>query len=386
MISPFALLLLPMVFCGYAVAQDAGNAAPQNNASIRRLRAITEKNFVLLSWQDNPDMPGPYVVYRSLEPFSAATLAKAQKLGEIAAGVGTYTDSPPPGVGWYYLVLVLDAEGIPQIVFEPMQTMTAIAISVEASDFAAAPTPIAPAATPPIAAEPAAVEPPIVPPKPEVPSVPPPVAASPPKQSEMREDAEVKAALAPSPAKTETPTAPTAPLVAKYLSPPPPLPPKFDIQERTAPLPYFVFGSLEGKATTMPPSSIADSELDPTISKAAAILLSKASVAEMSVPEIKLLEDPKEKASTLSGDLPSIAKAMIANRDWPWAITALNAFLESERSPTEVACARYYLGINLIESGKPEDGLYELLQARDKYPIETRFWIDYAIRIINSRR
>ena len=104
----------------------------QEGPAISHLRAMVETPAITLTWEDSPSGAPFYVVYRGFKAFSRETMAGAQRLGVVASGIESFTDTPPRGVDWYYLVLAMGPDGRPVQVFTGLETTTEKALKLPA--------------------------------------------------------------------------------------------------------------------------------------------------------------------------------------------------------------------------------------------------------------
>lgn len=119
------LLLAPLAAAG----QDAAApAAPY----VSGLAAESAGGQVKLAWKDAPGAAGACLVYRHGEPITARTLQDARPVGRVAAGTGTFLDTPPEGASWYYAVIVEDASGLLHPVIIPFRNVTMVPVAVRA--------------------------------------------------------------------------------------------------------------------------------------------------------------------------------------------------------------------------------------------------------------
>lgn len=105
---------------------------------VGHLRASVSGCSVELSWQAAAAPTKGYAIYRSSLPFDSDSYAKAEIIGSVGAMEPAFVDSPPAGTPWFYLVLPLDADGRPVVVFQAGENMTAAGISIEGANEGAA--------------------------------------------------------------------------------------------------------------------------------------------------------------------------------------------------------------------------------------------------------
>jgi hypothetical protein len=112
---------------------SAGTAAVPAAVFVSRLKAEAVDYQVKLTWVDSPDVKGTYIVYRSTEEISAQNLSGATVAGSVAAGVGSFIDTPPDRRGWFYAVLVRDASGKLYSLLVPFRNKTSAPVTPETS-------------------------------------------------------------------------------------------------------------------------------------------------------------------------------------------------------------------------------------------------------------
>ena len=421
-----------------------------------RLRVAIKENLTILTWLDSPDIKGRYVVYRSEEALRADNFPTATRLGDIASGAQTYTDTPPDSKPYFYGVFALAEDGSPYQVFLPTKNCTAAGVSVgKAAPISATAKPAsAPSVTSPSTASPSTAAP---------------LAAAPPAATK---------AAGPLPAQTAAPShsfvsalaakpkgdailitykaSPKsrlvlyrgttqilgaadlldATLVAAFVDkdgsfadfPVPGVEYYYAIlgeedlkagrislsagvnslvepaqvraaaistgfaetppASRTPPLPYFLmedkaFG--DGSALPFDEGPPPSRPVSPETEKAINALLAKAPAIQPSMPAPSTLQ---EELSAPSGGedyaLSLIVSDRIAARDWAGAADQLRKYLSLNRGPAASARARFYLGESLAFTGSTREAFFEFLSARERYPIETKPWIEYVLSTLHS--
>jgi hypothetical protein len=402
------LLALLALYAPHQLGAQA--AATDKPPSPSRLRAAIEGATIELSWNDAPSGAAGYAIYRSLAPFSKEAPPLSQLVGTAAPGKGAFVDKPPAGQEWYYLVLAVNEKGQPWPVFERMNTMTIVGLSVAAAESPQAKTPApaasaAPSATTakqaaPVAAKPQvstaaapsaglstaplALSPPT--PKPQTAQTQAPqTQAAPPKAAPTVQPKIIAAAgsrNAPSRlAEAETEAVEKKPAETEAENPPPePAPVSGPVRE--APLPAYLYASGDfgngGQATTP-----GETKLGSEAAKAISSLTRRVKAdSGPRLPEMRILQGGSREArpaGDASQTIAGIAKDMGASSDWGRGRDRLAALLSSGLGPEEAALAHYYLGIALVRLGTLREGLFEFLQAQGNYPLETKPWIDYVI-------
>lgn len=365
--AALVLLILIGLGCGTALAADelAGASQGVEKPSVSRLRAAIEGDSIVLSWNGSGNSGTACIVYRSRTPFSPETMEKAQRLGSVDAGAGQYSDSPPAGMDWYYLVLVLDKDGLPAQVFLPMQTMTKVPLRIELPANVGKTETAPPSPTRNVKAEAPRMES-------QAGKQASQVAAPPPAQEKIADSLK--------PASLETEKAAEKPVALPLPGDNIPV----DVDERDAPLPIFLFNS--GIPTSNAQDDLAHGEaasLDPEAEKAAQALLAAGREGGPPPPSIQVI--PARDAVAGEDDLVLIAQGIMKGRDWASGRDRLKAYLEGRHAELDKARASYYLGICLVELGSLDEGIYHLLRARDAFPVEAKPWIDYATDLLGGR-
>ena len=338
------------------------------------LRAAIREDAIILSWIDSPLEAKAYVIYRSETAFSEAPLSGTTSIAVVAPGKGSFVDHPPQGRFFFYAVAAISVDGQVAYRYVPSENATTVAISSEAALATITPSPAAavspspaaipsapvaaaPAATPPVAAAPAVQAPPAA--KPEPPA---PVQAEPPVAVAM-------------------PSAPVeVPLPAKVVVVAEPPKAEAAVTSRSSPLPAFVYGTEAAPAR----EAIAgqDGSLPPEMAKALDQLQEGAEEASArSIPSIRFLQRQPQ-----AGDSATIllaAESLLTAGDWPGAIAMLRTLLLGRAGKAEKTQAHYYLGLALAYQGSYRDALFELLDARADYPVETKPWIDFIVESLS---
>jgi hypothetical protein len=439
-----ALALLAALVLSTAVAQSQGPAAnplgSAKNSAIETasapfpasLRSSVKENLVILSWADAPGFKGRYVVYRSEVAFDESSFPTAMRLGDIASGSQTYTDTPPDSKPYFYAVFSLAKDGTPNQVFVADGNATSIGVSIGQAA-AAAPSPFAVVAVNPdstIKAQ--AALPPLsqafvsaIAAKAKGDAIVITYKTSPKSQLVLYRgtapivgvadlldatlvtaftdkdgsfadypvpgveyyyailgEEDLKAGRINIAAGVNSLTRPVQVPVAAVSSGFAETPPA----SRTPPLPYFLLedgGSSDstvlsqdgGPPTVRPVSSETE--------KAIATLLAKFPQVKLAIPATSIL--PEELSSPSGGEdyaLSLIVTDKMAVKDWTAAADQLRKYLSLNRGPRASARARFYLGEALAFSGFSRDAFFELLSAREFYPIETKPWIEYILSIL----
>jgi hypothetical protein len=125
------LALVALAAACPAGAQQGTTAGSRSDSPVfvSRLKAEPVDYQVKLTWVDSPDVKGTYVVYRSVEEISAQTLSRATIVGSVAAGVGSFIDTPPDRRGWFYAVLIRDDAGTLYSLLVPFRNKTSTAVT-----------------------------------------------------------------------------------------------------------------------------------------------------------------------------------------------------------------------------------------------------------------
>ena len=114
---------------------SAGSPASPETATVfvSRLKAEPVDYQVKLTWIDSPDLKGTCVVYRSAQEITTQSLARAQVIGSVSTGTGSYVDTPPDRSGWYYAVLIRDTAGNLYPILVPFRNKTSEPVSPQTS-------------------------------------------------------------------------------------------------------------------------------------------------------------------------------------------------------------------------------------------------------------
>jgi len=84
--------------------------------------------------------------------------------------------------------------------------------------------------------------------------------------------------------------------------------------------------------------------------------------------------------------LSSVVSGPFAARNWDAAREEFVRFLTLPRNPEIVGRARFYLGQCYYFLNRPEDGLFEFLAVRDRYPAEAMEWIQASLDMMKDKR
>ncbi|MBL8967661.1 MAG: hypothetical protein JNG85_11685 [Spirochaetaceae bacterium] len=418
-------ILLLATFTPVAQEPAAAGAATGGSEAVfapfpSRLRVAVREGKVVLSWEDSPEAFSRYAVYRSKEPMDGSdSFAKAERLGEAAAGAATYVDSPEGGIAYFYLVLAVGEDGEPYRVFIPGKNTTLSAVSV-------------PAAAPIVveAPKPAAVVPPAVTG----------IAAS------LREDAVLVSYRANEKAKRLVLYRGSAPildtaglleavLVASFeaaesgiIDYPVPgvdywyaLIPEDELRagriliekgknstaaavkipaglyrvglpettplSRTPPLPAFLLErplSGTGELPSLPPNP-APKELSVEAAKAASSLLALAPSSVERRPPLRVLaEESRAPSGGEDYALGLIVKEKLLKGDFAGGAEQLRKYLSLNRSAKAATRARFYLGEALAYQGAYRESFFEFLLARESYAAETTPWLEYLVGVLGE--
>ena len=426
--------LITLLFIAVFASRQGATAQSKVLPYPSHLRASAKENLVILSWTDSPDTKGKYIVYRSDKIINAGNLSSSTRLGDISSGSQTYTDTPPDSTPYFYAVFALADDGMPYLVYVPMNTTTTIGISVGlASPIVPSPTasPSLKTTSGTIYAQTATSAAPsafvsAIKAKTKGDAIVISYEASPKSQLVLyrgtkplvgaadllnasliaaftdkdgrfadypvpgvdyyyailgEEDLKAgRISIIPGVNSLTFPTQVRAAAISSGFSETPP-------ESRTTPLPYFLMEdgvsgntvlSQNGGPTTSRPVS---SETE----KAIAALLLKSPPVNTAMPATRIL--PEELSIPSGGEdysLSLIVSERIVAKDWLAAIDQLRKYLSLNRSPKASARARFYLGEALAYSGSSRDSFFEFLSARDFYPIETKPWIEYVLSILQK--
>jgi hypothetical protein len=438
--------LLGALVLSAAVAQSQGAAVYPQRAekgsgtetaivpSPSSLKASVRENLVILTWTDSPEFKGRYVVFRYDTAIDADNLLSAARLGDIASGSQTYTDTPPDSKPYFYAVFPLAKDGTPYRVFTPRGNTTSIGISV-GQTVASAASPLTINAVKPTSTISVQATPPspsqafisAIEAKAKGDAIVLSYKVSPKSRLVLYRgtapivgvadlldatlvtaftdidgsfadypvpgveyyyailgEEDLKAGRINITAGVNSLTRPAhvrvAAVSAGFAETPP--------ASRTPPLPYFLMENETSSDSTelsqdlgSPPARPLSSETE----KAIATLLAKFPQVALAMPATSIL--PEELSVPSGGEdyaLSLIVTDRIAAKDWAGAVDQLRKYLSLNRGPRASARARFYLGEAMAFTGSSRDAFFEFLSAREFYPIETKPWIEYVLSILRK--
>jgi hypothetical protein len=411
-----ALLVAFVLVDSLALAAETGVQAYPT-----RLRASIKDKLIILTWTDSPEAKDGYVVYRSDSAFRPETFPAAARLGSIASGAQTYTDSPPDSGLYFYAVLALGPDGNPNQVFVPAKNTTPVGLSISLVPQVATPAAKAEAPAPGRSAQPGQAFVSDLAAKVKGDAILLSYKASPKSRLVLYRgttpiikaadllDATLVAAFTdkdgsfadyPVPgveyyyailgeedlkagriliasgvnSLSESAQVRAAAVSAGFAETLP--------SSRTPPLPYFLMenGAADGIGTSEIEGPPPARPISPETEKAIASLLAKAPKAKPAMPAANIL--PEELSAPSGGEdyaLSIIVSDRIASKDWSGAIDQLRKYLSLNRGPKASARARFYLGEALAYTGSGRESFFELLSALKFYPLETKPWIEYVL-------
>jgi len=93
---------------------------------ISQLRIAVRDPQVRLTWEDIPNSPSTYFIYRYTREISTSNYFLAEQVAQVPPGTQIYIDTPPVNGNYYYAVLAADGSGNPFPVFIPMRNITLV--------------------------------------------------------------------------------------------------------------------------------------------------------------------------------------------------------------------------------------------------------------------
>ena len=395
----------------------------EETSSPSKFRAAIRGETILLSWQDGS--APRYAVYRSSEAIDASSFGRATRLGEVASGVEAFVDRPPAGQTFYYLVLALDEKGLASPLFAPKQNLTLEAVSVETSG----PKPLlVQARESPVQQLSASVRADSI------------LLSYRPRRAGMR-----LVLYRGSSAFSDASSLLDAVLVTSFEDkggsfvdyPVPGIDYWYALLDeselmsgsvvlragenatrdsirlsqgktsiaqapfisRVPPLPSLYFddrvladsGPIEA-GSRLPRKK----ELDPETMKAMSALLEGSREKSVEQPSTRVLREEIESVSGFSAapgtnsggesyTLALIVRDRLGKGEWASAAEALRSYLALSRSQAASTRAHFYLGEALASDGAYREALYEFLETREAYPVETKPWIDYLLALLAKK-
>jgi hypothetical protein len=394
-----------------------------------QFRAAIRGETILLSWKDAS--ASRYAVYRSLALIDASSFAQATRLGEVEAGVEAFVDRPPAGQPFYYLVLGLDDKGLAYPVFTPKQNLTLAPVSVEEGPSKSL---LIKAAEAPVQRLAASVRSDSV------------LLSYKPKKTGMRlvlyrgssafsdaaslldavlvtsfddkdgsfvdypvpgldywyallDEAELKTGSVVLKAGENTTVEPIhiAQGRASLASTP--------FVSRVPPLPslYFDDKILADSSPIEAGQRLPQKkDLDPETMKAVSVLLEGSREQSLEQPSTRVLREELQAMTGASPTLGSgaseassggegyaltlIVRDRLGKGEWAKAAEELASYLSLNRSQGASARAHFYRGEALAKDGAYREALFEFLETREAYPVETRPWIDYLLAVLARQR
>jgi hypothetical protein len=389
-----------------------------------RFRAAIRGETILLSWKDGS--APRYALYRSSEAIDASSFGRATRLGEVDAGVEAFVDRPPAGQLFYYLVLALDEKGLASPVFVPKQNLTLEPVSVEAGGSKPL---LAIGRESPVQQLSASARADSV------------LLSYKPRRAGMRlvlyrgssafadasslldavlvtsfedkggsfvdypvpgidywyallDESELmsgsvvlKAGENATRDSIRIAQGKTSIAQAPFVSRVPPLPSLyFDERVLAGSGPIEVGLRLPRRK-----------ELDPETMKAMSALLEGSREESVEQPSTRVLSEEIESASGSSAAmsvnsggegyaLTLIVRDRLGKGEWAKAAEELKSYLALNRSEASSTRAHYYLGEALARDGAYREALFEFLETREAYPVETKPWIDYLLAVLAKDR
>ncbi|MBN2739174.1 MAG: hypothetical protein JXR70_19505 [Spirochaetales bacterium] len=97
---------------------------------VTKLKAITESNMIILTWQNPDDFKGTILVYRHNSEISNDNLLMASEIAQLNNTKLSYVDFPPRSQSFYYAILLKDENNTVYYNFIPARNITSTALSL----------------------------------------------------------------------------------------------------------------------------------------------------------------------------------------------------------------------------------------------------------------
>jgi len=407
-----------------ALLAPARLGCEEEPGSPSKFRAAIRGGTILLSWKDGS--APRYALYRSSEAIDASSFSRATKLGEVEAGVEAFVDRPPAGQLFYYLVLALDEKGLASPIFVPKQNLTLEAVSAEAGGSKPLLVQVEESPVQQLSASARAD------------SI---LLSYRPRKAGMR-----LVLYRGSSAFSDASSLLDAVLVTSFEDkggsfvdyPVPGIDYWYALLDeselmsgsivlkagenatrdsvriaqqgktsiaqapfvsRVPPLPSLYFDDrvlADSGPIEAGPRLPQKKELDPETVKAVSVLLEGSREERIEQPSARVLREEIESASgspaasgTNSGGegyaLTLIVRDRLGKGEWARAAEELKSYLALNRSEASSTRAHFYLGEALAKDGAYREALFEFLETREAYPVETRPWIDYLLALLAKK-
>lgn len=97
------------------------------------LRISIRDPQIRLTWEDAVDLEVAYGIFRSTEPITNESLARAEAVATVSPGTQAYIDVPPEPGRYFYAVLALTPTGAPYRIVIPGRNASFRAVAIEAA-------------------------------------------------------------------------------------------------------------------------------------------------------------------------------------------------------------------------------------------------------------
>ena len=409
-----SIILIPL-------SLSAQTGAPVFSPFVSQMDAEVKNNLVRLSWRDSPDVRGSIYIYRSVTPFVVGAPLPQGRV-EIPYGTQFYIDELESGGTFYYFAIASDVSG--QIYEVPIANTNLVSITVEEANPYSVPIVTAPPPAPPpspptdasplIEASPSAPELSEAEPQQEesIPEIVPPVTGISMLSAEQQGDRIIisftrgnveNATLY----RSTRPISHTYDLLGAVI-----IQRRIDSPFNDSPVPgipyyYAVIAEedlIRGMVEIVPGRNATQNPVETRLASAPesrdlqSIPLPQISVSSVleDIPSDPQADSSLKRPRVFARDLQTapvdsedyalslIVKGAFWVKNWEASREELTRFLALPRSPDATARAKFYLGQCYYFQLQPEEGIFEFLGIRDRYPAEAREWLDASLEMMRN--
>jgi hypothetical protein len=97
---------------------------------VSSIRTSIRDPEIKVTWQDNPELSGPYLIYRYTSEINNENLSLAELVSTVDKGVQEYIDTAPENGRYYYAIIGKDTNGNAYEILVPFRNKTIIPIRI----------------------------------------------------------------------------------------------------------------------------------------------------------------------------------------------------------------------------------------------------------------